>query len=401
MRFCSFLVASLAVQPALAYQILPKNIKGFALSGDKDAQLLQLNGGALCTDDHGGKPHGYIFYGAIDLATCATLASQQSHCVGFKWGRQSFNHGEYHAMIAKEEAGEHLGVDLDRLMGYQPQDMQCEIYAANADGTSVPLTATSLTRRFGHVTQQSDGGLPYMPFVKLDNHTNGGNAVCRQRWTLARFFKPQISEMWFCYLPETHWPACEEGLANFYVKDGLLFGSGILVALAALSWLLDGQRQFGWALLWAVRFLLNLELGIGAVAIVVSYKLTTDVATGYLLSLAIVVGAGSLLLLPAVHAENSDTCHWLSIFYMLILVFSPAIFLEWMTYFPAFPLLLEKQPVLLGCVGFVLEAIKAQIWPGYCGGCLLHRSTESRKFEKTEEYTPMYYVEETGALLKS
>merc|ERR1712151_18608 len=52
----------------------------------------------------------------------------------------------------------------------------------------------------------------------------------------------------------------------------------------------------------------------------------------------------------------------LGVFYLLLVSFSPCIYVEAMSYHPAFPLLVSHCPMLLGLFGFVVEYAKIFIW---------------------------------------
>eukprot|EP00931_Biecheleriopsis_adriatica_P074464 TRINITY_DN48515_c0_g1_i1.p1 TRINITY_DN48515_c0_g1~~TRINITY_DN48515_c0_g1_i1.p1 ORF type:complete len:380 (+),score=58.19 TRINITY_DN48515_c0_g1_i1:70-1209(+) len=361
---------------AVAQQILPKSINGFMLSGNKEANLDKLNGGALCTDGQGLKPHGWIYTGAINLAKCAEMAAAQPKNVGFKWGRRSFNHDVYREIVKQEvTTGAGNNIDLLRLLG-PFEDMICEVYATDVDGGEVDL-ASNHDIRYGK--------------PEKDEKSNGGNSVCRQRWTLSEFLKPRVETMWFCYLPESNWPACERGLYEFYVRDLAFWSVGLVIGLAALSYTMANQRHFSWALLWCARFLVNMEMGVIAVGVLVRHAGITDAATMYAAALGIIVLSSTILITPAVLLEHYEGCHCWAVLILLLLCFSPCFTFEVMSYYPAFPLLLDYSPLLLGLIGFVVEALKGVLFPGFCIGCTTVAPSQSDGKPQAKEYIPMYY----------
>jgi len=376
-------------------EMLPKSIRGFMLSGNKQPTLKRLNGGPLCTDGTGASPNGYRMQGKISLNDCASMAQQQEGCVGFRWGATSYNQEGYLRDVSEDF------IDLAQL--FEPdQEFECEVYAATEDGKSINFTTTELSQKFGYGARRlkilKKKILIHQNVKKEDSDaTKHGNGVCRQRYSLLKLFQTEVTDLWFCFLPKEKWESCDKDLFNFYIVEGSAFAAGLLFFFAIISHVMSEQRQFSWALLWIARLTVNLQLGIYSVWFLVKHGYNfNDIASTNMLALVMTVVGSTVLISPALLLESMRGCHGFALFYLLILCFSPSVTFEAMSYFSGFPLLLAHYPMVLGLVGFLIEALKAVIAPLRCGGCRVVPADLDMSELRKQDYTPMFYTEVTA-----
>jgi len=341
-----------------------------------------INGGRRCVDSKGVEPPGWQLNGThLDLATCARIASRQPHVVGFRWGKRGFNHSAYmrHVRPSKSEgiSTHEASVDLSQLFS-GTGSFKCTIYmvdrnggapALDLDDAELPVHARS-RRLFTHQFPREDHrryaqhGVGGARFLR-----QYGDEVCLQRRSLLRYYNFETTEMWFCYSPEDRWSGCDAKIKAFYLES-LLPMLGALALIFLLSYIVQNQWHFTWALLWVASFCVNLELGVASVALLLTIgadgkmgTLTFEAAAFFL----VVVGA-SLALLPHRCCGLQRWCPVLATSYLLVLVSLPCITLDLMTYWNAFPLLVDHWPVLLGLLGFAIDLLKC---------CFFYEATET------------------------
>uniref|UniRef100_A0A7S2MSM7 Uncharacterized protein n=1 Tax=Alexandrium andersonii TaxID=327968 RepID=A0A7S2MSM7_9DINO len=186
-----------------------------------------------------------------------------------------------------------------------------------------------------------------------------GNEVCLQRRSLLRFYDFETTEMWFCYLPEHRWAACAEEIRALYL-EGLLPITGAALLIFALAYIMQNQLQFLWALSWVATFCVNLELGVASVAFMLNLGLDSKMGTLVFeaLALCLVVLGATVAMLPHRCHGVRDSFPTFVTWYLLSLVILPCISLDAMSYWNTFPLLVDHWPVMLGLIGFALDALK-------------------------------------------
>lgn len=191
-----------------------------------------------------------------------------------------------------------------------------------------------------------------------------GTEVCVQRWSLARFFKPTSDALWFCYLPAERIQYCEEGFRGMDFAC-LLFYAGSLLLLVVLARIMYPQSHFVLCIEWLATLALNLETAIYGVKILIDRDMAGGSAGFSWTAMGIVIVGSNLLFLPySIVRRCGEVGQTLGLLYLLVIVYSPAVFLDRMTYYQSFPLLMGHQPAILGLFGFSVEVARALLCSG-------------------------------------
>eukprot|EP00928_Gymnodinium_smaydae_P012448 TRINITY_DN14512_c0_g1_i1.p1 TRINITY_DN14512_c0_g1~~TRINITY_DN14512_c0_g1_i1.p1 ORF type:complete len:419 (-),score=92.88 TRINITY_DN14512_c0_g1_i1:18-1274(-) len=339
-------------------QLLPE-VEGFSLAG---GDLSNVNGGRFCVGPWGKEPPGFELYGIISLDECAAMAARQPKSVGFRWGAEHFDAEAYREyMVAASEANTSSVVDLSRLFDGS-RNFTCVVHVSERVPWSVTAVGTIGAPQF---------------------RRGSGEEVCYQRWTLIRFFYPAVTEMWFCYVPSSEQERCEVELQRAH-HQGYAFLSSFAVFIGVLSYVMRGLSEFETPLLWIARVFLCLELSIGATALLVKTDLVREGVIA-VVTVSLVYVLQYAMLAPYRCVERFAPGSAFGAFYLLVIVFSPCAFLEYMSYRPAFPLIVAQWPIALGAGAFGLDlathAIKNLICP---------RSDKYEALEEEELYRGPY-----------
>jgi len=222
---------------------------------------------------------------------------------------------------------------------------------------------------------------------KMEAHPtlHGGKEVCMQRQSLLRFFAPQRQALWFCYLPEDRQDLCSDA-AKADAAQSTIFYAASVALLLVLSWTMQTQRHFIVCIEWLARFVLNVELAIAVLKYMIDHNMGQADAF-VLVVIATVVVLSNALSFPYYCLKSiGEVTRVLSLLYIFVIVYSPAVFLEWMTYYQSFPLLQSYYPSVIGLVCFSVEVVKGLT----C--CWLFPAPEDKPPELHEkgQYQPMY-----------
>lgn len=192
-----------------------------------------------------------------------------------------------------------------------------------------------------------------------------GAQVCLQRRSLLQFCDMKVTELWFCYLPEKQWPKCEASIKEQHL-EGLGAAFGTLLVVIALSYIMQNQQQFIWALSWVARFIACMECGVWAVVLLLYAGLDALLRPPMLAAVALllVVLGANLLLLPYSLCALCGRCPVFALAYLLVLVIFPVVSIDWISYINPFVLLVDHWPILLGLLGFGIEALKQRCFSG-------------------------------------
>jgi len=333
-----------------AHGILTKSMGRFQLAGRHRASMLEVNGGRLCVNGFGKKPPGYYFVGAISLKQCSTIAHQQPNSLGFRWGRAGFDYEVYKAYATPESQGGNISAPVDLgLLFSADGDFICTIYVAEDKITGQPF-----------MFKKSNLSAHLDPKLK----DGPASSVCYQRWTMAEFFKPRVSELWFCYMPASSADHCQKKKAEFYTQ-GKLFCVIFIFFLSVLGYIMSDMPQFETPLKWFARLLLNLELGMVSVGFLLTRLDDTEGALFFFLAYLIDVILGLLLFVPYYVMEFVNEDSPFNTAYLLTLAFSPCFLMEFMSYWSHFILLVGHQPLLVGCIAFLSTVLGIRFWDYY------------------------------------
>lgn len=186
-----------------------------------------------------------------------------------------------------------------------------------------------------------------------------GQKICLQRRSLFKFADVRVTEMWFCYLPEDQWANCTSDIAEFR-SQGMLMIIIAAVLIGILSYTIQNQTHFLWALSWVARFVVNLELGVASVASLIHVGADRYMGPIKLDAIALIfVMAGSnLILIPYTCCRTRNCGHGFAVFWLLVLVIFPVVAIDWASFVNPFPLVVSHWPILLGLLGFGTEWLK-------------------------------------------
>jgi hypothetical protein len=223
-----------------------------------------------------------------------------------------------------------------------------------------------------------------------------GKEICLQRRSLFKIADPRgVGELWFCYLPEKRWNKCAIEIKRSKYQSYIVFSVGVLV-VGTLAYIMKNQSHFFVVLSWVANFVAYLELGIASIAFLL--HIGADGVLGlrafYASALILVVFGGTLIAVPFSCFNTMKHFPASSMFYILILVLSPVVSLDWTSYINPFPQLAGYCPLLLGLLGFGAEILKQ----GFCfgtgfdgGGMLMCQSPCKTQEANVKLPSPMKY----------
>mmetsp|Transcript_120721 Transcript_120721/g.341379 ORF Transcript_120721/g.341379 Transcript_120721/m.341379 type:complete len:418 (-) Transcript_120721:155-1408(-) len=319
---------------------LTRQFGNFVLTNNRQPDLRTINGGRLCVGAWGKQPSHYAASGRISPSQCADVAMRVPDALGFRWGREGYSADAYNRYTKLDSI--QRPVNLDEIFDEDNKDFECSIFVGRDLDSDEPLElATNIT-------------LPSF-FPRGGAVVEGpGSSVCFQRWTLQRFFCPSVTELWFCYMPEAGWPKCMENNSKKN-QQGVVFLVAGVIFMAVLGYIMRDLPEFETPLLWFTRLLLCMELGVVAVAQLL--KAGADAGPGFeLVAVVLVLFAQYTLLVPYRILEHFTENSPFNTFYLLFLAFSPCYVGETMSYYSAFPLLIDKWPIAMGLVAFLLDS---------------------------------------------
>jgi len=383
---------------------LLKELHGFVLAGNHEPLLHEINGGKFCVDPAGIQPPGWILHGSsLDLETCAKIASEQKHVVGFKWGSEVYNYSAYMHSVGSEIQGQtapRTPVQLAQLYR-KDTEFQCEVFMVDQWGdvpnisldnfsylentTAVPARRLMPHHMAHHMAAHhapahhtahhaahhaAHHSMRHVGAAAAFHHGRGGGAikqefrVCLQRRALSKFVNKVVPEFWFCYLPKQQWAKCENDMRNDIIQ-GLAVVVGELVVIIPLSYIMQNQTHFTWGLVWVTRLVTSLQLSVFSIWCLLQLGVNNDVspsAFSFLAFLIVVVG-NSLILLPYECCKAWACCPVFAIVYLLCLVACPVMFLNWAMYISPFIQLVSYEPIPVGLLGFSVEFLKHCLCP--------------------------------------
>lgn len=327
-----------------AHGVLKKSMGIFQLTGNARPTLREVNGGRLCVNGYGKGPPGYYFSGKISLDQCANIAHEQPAPLGFRWGRPGFDYSVYSSYATANPSGgnETEAVDLGKLFP-DAGDFVCTIYVG-LDSRGQPFT-------FAKTNSSRD----FDPKIK----DGPADSVCFQRWTMTEFFKPFVSELWFCFMPKSGMDACRQQADEFYTQ-GKFFVVVFVLFLAVLGWIMADMPEFELPLVWFSRLLLSLELGMLAIAFLLERWYDTESPVFFMIAYFMNVIGAAILFIPYWVMEKLSEDSPFNTAYLLLLAFSPCFLMEFMSYWSHFILLVGHQPLLIGVIAFSTTAVAIQ-----------------------------------------
>jgi len=169
---------------------------------------------------------------------------------------------------------------------------------------------------------------------------------------MTEFFRPFVSELWFCYMPTTGEASCQENAQSFYMQ-GKIFVVVFVFFLAVLGWIMADMAEFETPLVWFTQFLLNMEFGLLSCGFLLEWWPDTEGVSFYLLAYIIDVAATWLAFIPYRVMESINENSPFNTAYLLLMAFSPCFLMEFMSYWSHFILLVGHQPLLVGFVSFI------------------------------------------------
>lgn len=320
--------------------LLTQSMGVFQLTGKTNPSLREVNGGRLCVNGFGKTPPGYYFKGQIGLEQCAAIAQEQPSSLGFRWGRIGFDYGVYSSYAHALGGNQSDPVDLSLLFP-DADDFVCAVYVGfDTLGQPYSFVKSNLSSQFSK-PKLKDGP---------------ASSVCFQRWTMTEFFKPFVSELWFCYMPKAMVEHCDKQSTEFYMQ-GKLFIVVFCFFLAILGYIMADLPEFEAPLVWFTRLLLNLELGLLSCGLLLEKWYDTENASYFILAYVLDVAGGVLLFCPYWIMERISEDSPFNTAYLLLLAFSPCFLMEFMSYWSHFILLVGHQPLLIGFVAFSTSAL--------------------------------------------
>lgn len=358
--------------------LLQKQVHRFVLTGHKDPTMRQINGGRMCVDAWGKQPSRYTSSKSISLDSCGLYASSDASIIGFKWGAKAFSadvYREYAQPVAEGQAPS-FHVDLHRLFDNQTK-FSCTVFVDNSkeDGKPLKLAATPLRTHLGFDDAEASRG--------------AGVHVCRQRWTLLRLlFYTDVGEMYFCFMPQSDWHLCQERFEQFQVM-GKIFYLVLFFFLLFLAYVMRHIVSFSVSLTWLVRVVCCAELAI----LSINYMLDNGhdkMDSPFVFFLKTVgmtfIGLNVLLVPKYVCDYLFHRASFLGISWLLVLVLQPTAILEWITYDPQFPFIVDKKPCLVMTLAFLLEcgrrALVEKLGPAADGSPALEHGWEANDYSK-------------------
>jgi len=330
-----------------AHGYLQKSLGPFQLTGEAHPTLREVNGGRLCVNAFGKLPSGYDLEGNISLDECSEIAASQLAPLGFRWGRPGFDYQAYTRYAEKIPGRGEEVVDLAALFP-GTGDFACTVYiGSDSLGQHYEFRKTNLSRRFAEKPPLQDGP---------------AEAVCYQRWTMYEFFKPAVSELWFCYMPKAEVASCLKQRSEYYTQ-GKIFVITFLFFLAVLGWIMADLPEFEQPLVWVARFLINLELGLVSCGFLLErWHEGHSSVTFFLLAYVMDVVGVYAVMVPYWIMEWRSQDSAFNTAYLLLCAFSPCFLMEFMSYWSHFVLLVRHYPLLIGIVGFTTTALAVRFY---------------------------------------
>jgi len=284
-------------------------------------------------------------------------------------------------------------VDLDDLF-VSGEGLTCFLYTLDEELEAQPLNKTLTKLRAGDTggahrrLMHRSTGMAHANIVDKLSHAermmHGGKEVCTQRWSVARWFVPSSQALWFCYFPEEQQNNCSAMFEDFN-SQGSIFICTAVVLLALLAHVMRGQTHFAVVIEGMARVALNLELAIWGMVYLVDNGFEADRSRRALMVFIVVILGSNLAIVPYQLARRCQACETLSLLYLLIIVYSPSIFLDRMTFYKSFRVMMSSQPIFLGIMGVMVEVIRKWLFATYCSSAV----ADDDRYEKSR-YTPMY-----------
>jgi len=283
------------------------------------------------------------------------------------------------------------------------QEFTCFLYVLN-ETTGDPPEVLSFTtsmetitfeekgkaRRLGvHRATRQQVGKTGNKVLKAKPTLHSGDEICQQRWTLLRFLKPSSDELWFCYMPEGAWPQCEEKLVH-YDMQGFAFLGASLLLLSVIAYVMRHQTQFTICIEWLAVFILNMAVAFAGVKYLIDRDMDFNRMSFSATAMAIVISGSNLLYLPYAILKWCDVSNTLSLLYLLIVAYSPCVFLDRMSYYQSLPLLMGHQPALLGFFGFSVEVLKYMFCSASQPSSVEIKTQQQQPLGSYPNYIPMY-----------
>lgn len=192
--------------------------------------------------------------------------------------------------------------------------------------------------------------------IKPELKDGPASKVCFQRWTMTEFFKPVVSELWFCYMVSANADHCDTSRDDFYTQ-GKIFMCVFVFFLGVLGWIMADMAEFERPLVWFTRFLLNMEMAMVTVAcLLCSGWRATESPWFYLTAYGGGVVGALVLFIPYYIMEHIREDFFGNTAYLLLCAFSPCFLMEFMSYWSHFILLVEHKPILVGMISFASSA---------------------------------------------
>jgi len=367
--------------------MLVRQLHGFVLTGHHEPLLREINGGKFCVDPSGIQPPGWRLHGVmLDLETCAKIARAQQHVVGFKWGSEVYNYSAYMQIAQSEnhhgQVKPRVPVQLTELYP-RHTEYTCEVFMVDKWGNVPNISLDNLSslenktslrgrRLMHHMSRMRPKAFHHQGMIKGKKQEIH---VCLQRRAMVKFATKLVPEYWFCYMPETERAKCEDDMRG-YIIEGIVVVVAAPLVIVPLSYLMQQQIQFRWALVWVTRFVMSLQFGILSIWFLLQFGLNHDIPSlglSFLAVLLVVVG-NNVALLPYECSKALACCPLLAVVYLFFLVTCPVMFLNWAPYIGPFIQLVSYGPVPVGLMGFAMEVLKDFLCPHWVE-CVLGRAS--------------------------
>mmetsp|Transcript_64912 Transcript_64912/g.186776 ORF Transcript_64912/g.186776 Transcript_64912/m.186776 type:complete len:595 (+) Transcript_64912:102-1886(+) len=157
-----------------------------------------------------------------------------------------------------------------------------------------------------------------------------------------------------------------------------------------LAWVMAGQSHFDLVMEWMARVALNLELAVLAMAYLIDTNAEGDAHWTAVMVLCTVVLGSNLMILPYQLMRRCEVCGALATLYLLMVAYSPSVFLDRMTYYPSFMVLMVNHPVYLGLLGIMVEIVRKFVFSTQCANGSGGIVAPHRGIMDGMDYTPMY-----------
>lgn len=372
---------------------LQREYPGFVLAGAHEATLRDINGGIRCPGADGQEPPGYHFSGPIQLEDCAHLANQQKYVVGFRWGANSgLDQDAYRRHTSVERRGAAIPLwELfsNRSSGPKGEGFVCVLYMIDPATQDLPKIDVDVLMdafrvkvdKLADATDDSSGSPRHRGDLPSEQHTRRGTKrnkaaevvvaptmhagveVCSQRYSVVRFLQGSDDSLWFCYRPATNSAACQENYKTFQ-EQSLLITIACLAFLLGASCVLQQGQQFMVCVEWIAKFLLDQCLAFGVCIFLVYYGLDADKKVFWTYSISMTVVSTQIVHLSYAGMKYgmSDSMPVFSTFCVLVVIYSPSLFVDALSYYRPLPLLFMFFPRVVGGFAFLIEAARVMLW---------------------------------------